>query len=1107
MEQSPNRVPEHEDRIEQIRSLLRAKRDQLTEISSLRMWKHTDGLVPTEACCEESKDWADARIRFPWPPQAGDKTFFRRVGIPEQFLGIDLRGASAQLEICLLIGSRIYVNNELVYEVDYWADTKVVPLALTQNIAGGEEYDIVVHCRKGDGLGYFHDADLRIEPIEQWRFTLDTFAEELAFSAFLARNGDADSKEHLEALREATDGFDASLLLENRWNELQAAIDTARERLKIFEPAAKSYKLHLVGHAHIDMNWLWPWSETESLIRRDFESVDGIMAEFPDVRFSHSQAATYRAMQSKYPELWSRIKARIDESRWDVTASTWVEGDLNMAGYETMARQFLEGIRYSREELGVTPSIGWEPDTFGHPATMPKLLTAAGIGYYYFCRGGPKGIPLFWWEGDDGARVLAYQDPRHYNGFVHASETVPAVVEMAEQYGLRSAMFVFGVGDHGGGVTKQDVRRAIRLNQSRLLPQFVFARSTDFFQDVERSGVRLPVVRGELNPVFEGCYTSHGDIKEANRKTEHALARADSLSVMADIRRLAGSERVGRSLSGAAEKALQEPWRLQCFHQFHDILCGCSIQVTYQEAVPQAMEARRKAEQASAAAMEAMVPSLPPGGQHAGAAVTVFNTLSWTRTDIIRLDGSAMPAVRNWKTGDRLTDPRGRSVPVQKMADGSILFLAKEIPPYGYATYTYERRDEEHDARPSGVVDAKAESPVVLENERYRVSIHHGSGVVSSLYDKRLKRELARTNGMNVFEIHEEVPHGMSAWVVGAVSNIHRLIRGADVRAGENGPVVRSAHVVHRFRSSAIRQEIRMYNGIDRIDFLTVVDWAEQGTATVDAPMLKVSFAAALQRAEAFFDVPFGTVRRETDGAETPALHWFGLSEPKRPGACGIAILNDGKYGCSVHGATLAQTLLRSSYEPDNRPDQGIHKFTYSIYPHELDWKEAQADLRAWELNQPVTAVCGAADRPGAAERGGFFEAFRIETEEPGAGWVEAKGVIAASLKGSRGKGGASGSAWVVRLLETHGRPVRARISCSVPLERAEAVTLAEDPIRPLSLTNRRRTVELGTLEPRSLLNLRLHPVAEGGGDGRVSGEDLPEQGEPLGDGGEPRLL
>lgn len=1074
-------MAELEKKVEQLRGVLRAKKEQLTEISSLRTWRYTNRIVPMECCISDNMDWPEARIRYVWPPQADDKTFYRRVCIPVEYMGLDLTGSTAQLEICLLIGSKIYINNELVYEVDYWADTKVVPLTLTPEITGQEIYEIVVHCRKGDGLGYFHDADLRIDVVEDWRFTLDTFAEELGFALFLIRNGDACDEGQRVALQEAVMSFNMALLEENRWSELKAEIDATRDRLISFEPAAKSYQLYLVGHAHIDMNWLWPWSETENLIRRDFESVDGIMAEFPDVTFSHSQAATYKAMQDKVPELWSRVKARIDEGRWDVTAATWVEGDLNMAGYETIARQFLEGIRYSREELGVTPEICWEPDTFGHPATMPKLLTAAGLKYYYFCRVGPKGVPLFWWEGDDGSRVLAFQDPRHYNGFIHASETVPAVTEMATQYGLRSAMFVYGVGDHGGGVTKQDIRRAIRLNDSRLLPRFVFARSTDFYKAVESSGVRLPIIRGELNPAFEGCYTSHGDIKKANRHTEHALSRADSLFVMADMhRRGSAGSHDHRATADAAAKSLQEPWRVQCFNQFHDILCGCAIQLTYEEAVPQAETAKFKANRSAQAAMEAMMAVHADGGLRQNGAeqafsVNVFNTLSWSRTDIVHLDANEFPDVLHWRTGDHLIDGQGRSIPVQKMEDGSALFLAAEVPPVGYVRYMYASADvsdiTDLTVNPSTAPDKK---PVLLENKRYRVSVHHESGTIYSLYDKRLQRELARPGGMNVFEIHEEVPHGMSAWVIGAIARTHRLIRGAEVRAGVSGPVVKSVHLVHRFQSSVIRQEIRMYEGIDRIDFITEVDWGEQGTAAVDAPMLKVSFAAALHQAEASFDVPFGTVSREADGAEVPTLHWFGLSEGKRSGACGIALLNDGKYGCSVQGTTLSQTLLRSSYEPDNRPDLGRHQFVYSLYPHELDWTEGQVDLRAWELNQPL-AVCLHAECEASPNKMSAFEAFKIETMEPLTGWTEARGVIVTALKHSHDQVGEDRTAWVMRLLETYGRSVRARIVFAMPLERAEVVTLAEDHVRSLTVTDE-RILDLGMLEPGTLLTLRLHP-------------------------------
>ncbi|TLS53902.1 alpha-mannosidase [Paenibacillus antri] len=1047
--------------VDGLRGSLRAKKEQLQAIASLSKWQYTNEIVSVEQCPALHRNWEEARIRYAWPPQKSDKTFYRQVRIPAEFMGLKLTGSEALLEICLLIGSDIFINGERVYAVDYWADTKVVPIPLTAAVNGNEVYDIVIHCRKGDGLGYFHDADLRIGVVEEWLYTLDTFSEELRFVLFLLQNGDANTESHVRAVKDSLAAFSVSALEENRWEELERSIASVREKLRSFEPYAKKYRIYLVGHAHIDMNWLWPWSETEDLIRRDFESVDGMMEEYPDVCFSHSQAATYRAMQERYPELWARVKARIDQGRWDVTASTWVEGDLNMAGYETMIRQLVEGISYCRDELGVSPEICWEPDTFGHPATMPDILSQAGLKYYYFCRAG-KGASLFWWEGEHGSRVLAFQDPRHYNGRIYASDIVPGTIEMAKDYGLSCNMYVYGIGDHGGGVTKQDIRRGIRLNESRLLPRFIFSGSTAFYRDVESSGVRLPVIQGELNTIFEGCYTSHGDIKRANRETEHALVQAESLTVIADAYSLASG--TNPPPPAETEHALREPWRTQCFNQFHDIVCGCAIQVTYQEAVPASRDARSIAESRARRAMERTI----PGSRGASdPVVTVFNSLSWSRTDIVTLQRSDFPQIEGWETGDEMINSSGNRTPIQKMNDGSVVFLAEEIPAYGFASYRYSKAAGAK-ADGSNVVSAGGGRTHILENNRYRLAVDSGSGTITSLLDKTLQRELTSKAGFNLLEVHDEAPHGMSAWHIGPITRIHRLVRGAEVSAVTNGPVVQSIAVVHRHQSSEIRQEIRMYAGIERIDVLTRVNWQEKGTAEADAPMLKVSFATQLQSPDAVFDIPFGTIRREANGQEVPAIHWCGVSEAESPSSCGVTLLNNGKFGCSIQGSTISLTLLRSSYEPDNLPDLGLHEFAYSVYPHASDWKAGQADRRAWEFNQPMAAHMS---ESGDAPLSEPFGAIRIE-ELGSSGWQPSEGLLATAFKPAFGSSGTEAD-YVLRLFEPHNRPTRARIAFSFPVEFAEEVNLVEDKIRRLALEDDRR-LDLGNLSPGAIVTLRL---------------------------------
>ena len=175
----------------------------------------------------------------------------------------------------------------------------------------------------------------------------------------------------------------------------------------------KKYRLLMVGHAHIDMNWMWRYDETVSITLDTFRTVLNLMKEFPDFTFAQSQASTYRIIEEFEPSMLDEIRARIASGQWEVAASTWVEADRNMPSAESVARHFLYTKRYLPKLLGINPesqNLDYEPDTFGHHANVPDLLRQAGVKYYYHCRG-EDSQTLYRWRSESGAEILVYLEP------------------------------------------------------------------------------------------------------------------------------------------------------------------------------------------------------------------------------------------------------------------------------------------------------------------------------------------------------------------------------------------------------------------------------------------------------------------------------------------------------------------------------------------------------------------------------------------------------------------------------------------------------------------------------------------------------------------------
>lgn len=131
--------------------------------------------------------------------------------------------------------------------------------------------------------------------------------------------------------------------------------------------------------------------------------------------------------------------------------------------------------------------------------------------------------------------------------------------------------------------------------------------------------------------------------------------------------------------------------------------------------------------------------------------------------------------------------------------------------------------------------------------------------------------------------------------------------------------------------------------------------------------MLKAHFPVDIFYNDATYDIQYGNVRRAThrnttwDIArfEVCAHKWADVSEA----GYGFSVMNDCKYGYSVDENSMALTLLKSATNPNPIADQEVHHFTYSILPHEGDWREANTPEKAYMLNIPVLTGCGAGEK------------------------------------------------------------------------------------------------------------------------------------------------
>ncbi len=988
----------------------------------VKRWRFFAGDVPGAAAPDyPDETWIVGEIPITWSSAATSAWLRASIVPPGEIAGIGLAGTPVVLVIVLPIGARIFVDGRLSYQDDWWSDTRGVPLTLAQHLRPGNAITVAINTDRHDGFGALLAAHVRYPRLEEHLWELELFLEQMSFTHWLAEN--SHERSLTAAWQAALQCLSAEALLQDDWVEWQQGVERARSALSPFASLAKQYTCYLAGHSHIDINWLWTTAETIRICKRDFGSVDALMERYPDFRFSQSQAAVYQFLETQAPELFSRIKQRVREDRWEVTASTWVEGDLNMASGEAIAHHLLYAQRYVQTHFGRRPLICWQPDTFGHPASMPQILSAAGVKYYYCCRGG-QGETLFWWEGPDGSRVLTHVSPYGYNGYIAPRSMVQPVADLASRYGMSSGFYVFGVGDHGGGPTARDIEAARNMDHTPFVPRVRLSTTLDFFSRAEREATRLPVFRGELNPIFQGCYTTHADIKTANRRLENMLTTAESVAALSRL--FAGDEN--------RQPRLARAWETLLVHQFHDILCGAGIGATYDEA----RDALAKAETMVASETEAALARLAATldtGEGGEPRIVVFNPLGWPRTDVARVPLRDLPK----QLPKSLEDSQGRRHPVQVMAD-ELVFVARDVPAYGFQVY------QPSEEPPTVPPETPAGDDLTLENDLLRLTLHPGSGAIDSLWDKESNRWVTRpspgrgaerrveSGRIGSLQLVYEQPHPMSAWNLGDTSRTDYLISGASVRRIAQGPVFSVAEITRSVLNSFVRQRLYLYRGMRRIDVETEIEWNERGGPSVDAPMLRLSCTPALKDARATFEIPFGWIQRPANGDEVPALRWADISDD----SYGLSLLNNGKYGHSALYHTLSMTLVRSSYDPDPVPDIGLHRFTYSLYPHAGTWRDSQTTRRAAELNQPLLCT---------------VESAHSGKLQPGRPLLRctADSVLPSTLKLAEEQPAGS-TDLILRLYEAHGQPANTLLYLATPCREAAETTLVEETTSSLDL-------------------------------------------------------
>lgn len=789
-----------------------------------------------------------------------------------------------------------------------------------------------------------------------------------------------------------------AMLLEDYRKNDQIHVETAKSAEQLLLPLseqAKRITMICAAHAHIDMNWLWGFQETVSVTLDTVRTMLRLMKEYPQFVFSQSQASIYRILEKYAPEMLEQVKQRVKEGRWEVTASTWVENDKNMPSGESMARHLLYTKRYLSRLLDIdekTMNLDFEPDTFGHSANLPEILVKGGVTRYYHCRG-YNGENIYRWRGKSGAEVLAYREPRWYNVCID-SNLCQGIPDFCRKYEIDRILYVYGVGDHGGGPTRRDIEYLLDMDSWPLFPRIRFGTYREYFDYLEERKDRFPVVEQELNYVFTGCYTSQSGIKKANRVGEARLGEAEILESMARLE--VPDYRPAENLEAA--------WRKQLFNQFHDIIPGSGIVDCREYAMGEFQNVIAQAGANGVHAMDAICDHLTEDFQKKGDRDFVmgagaghgtdmghdfgFSTYAWgsgsaryyalfnvtqeTRTDPVEI------TVWDWQENacnTTVTDMNGREYPFQMLEQGQgfwfhsfcKLLVWMPVPALGYTVCCVKEKVDA--ALPIDVnyegprVDNITDEPVYLENDKVKVVFDARTMKCVSFVRKSDGRKLIipAKPAFGLALITEETSNGMTAWRVGKTAEVVDLNETWHVQPGklQTEGLRKELEYVIAGENLNIRVSIRLDEGSEFLDFHLKIIWTILGSDTKGIPQLRFLAPCGYEAEKYRYLIPYGVLDRPPLAQDVPALG-LGCAMP-REGGSALCMMSDCKYGFRGDRQGLSLNLIRATGGPDPYPEIGEHIIRIAVGACDPE-KENLARMAERFIHPVITRSFG--DRP-----------------------------------------------------------------------------------------------------------------------------------------------
>lgn len=687
-------------------------------------------------------------------------------------------------------------------------------------------------------------------------------------------------------------------------------------------------ELYMIGNSHIDAVWFWNWEEGMQEVRATISSALERMKEYEEFCFTCSSTAYLEWIEKNDPDLFEEVKRRAAQGRLEIVGGWYVEPDCLLPCGEAFVRHALYGQRYLLSRFGKKCTIGFNIDSFGHNANLPQILKKSDMTHYVFMR--PRlEESLFRWQAKDGSTVDALCLPGEYTTWFHGPtvENIEVTLKRTPQWNRMTVCY--GVGNHGGGPTIENIESVISLKHS--FPDTVLRFSTfrQFFDDMHPENQELRT--GAFEKINQGCYVIDSAFKKLNKEAERRLLETDALLAMTYLR-------TGR-WTEAANK-MESLWKILLFNEFHDTFGGTIIRAARDGAMMQISSVCAGAGVLRNDLVQTLVKSIPAKGY--GFPVFILNPGGSDYQGPVEME-------LEWfcQSGLKLMNDRGEEVPYQRIyTDAKVrhtvlggrrrLLFETDTPAYGYSVF-YVTEETGMLCRNNDFELDNADAHV-LDNGIIRAEFDQEDGSLLHLIELETGYDALKEPAR--FALYRDERDAWGGLQGRVFENRHVRFVLDSIEKIQSGFLRETIRVRSRFEDTVLEQHYSLEKGSDALRM--------EITVRFNHPWHLLSYCIPVGK-EAVYSVSetaYGTVRRKHEDSEEYNMQSFVDICDENGG--GLSIANDSVYGFHVEDGCIDLSLLRSAiYAQGSSPDWyntvetyrytdiGEHDFAFLLRPHQ----------------------------------------------------------------------------------------------------------------------------------------------------------------------------